>query len=68
MNKIFPFVAVACFAFFSLSCERCETCKVKESSGIIIYEYTEQCGTKEELDNFEKSCNNSAGLYTCECN
>jgi hypothetical protein len=52
------------------SCNKCSHCTVTDDSGKIIKDYTEKCGTNEDINNYEKSATEDAKQYggTLKCN
>ncbi len=61
---------IASALIFFGSCRKCTTCEVKDSSGNIIMEATETCGTTEDLEDAELFAAQKAqlignGTYTC---
>lgn len=57
--------------FISLiSCKNCSHCIIKDSSGNIIKDYGEKCGTSTDMNDYENSAKKDAVQYggTCTCN
>lgn len=48
---------------FFTSCKKCSHCTVTNSSGTVIKDYGEKCGTSSDVKNYENSSKNDAVQY-----
>lgn len=53
---------------FLSSCKKCSHCVVKDSSGNIIKDYGEKCGTSQDKKDYESSAKKDAEQYNGTCN
>lgn len=70
MRIILGAVAVIALNVFNVSCSKCSHCVVKDKNGAVLKDYTEKCGTNEDISNYEKSATEDAkqygGTLTCD--
>ncbi len=57
--------SITLFATISFTaCNKCSHCTVKDNNGTIVKDYTEKCGTNEDISNYEKSASEDAKQYS----
>ena len=70
MRIILGVVAVIALNLLNVSCSKCSHCVVKDKNGTVLKDYTEKCGTNEDISGYEKSAAEDAkqygGTLTCD--
>ena len=63
MKKILGIIVLIGLNLFNVSCSKCSHCVVKDTNGKVLKDYTEKCGTNEDISNYEKSAKEDAQQY-----